>query len=110
MYAIPPNEKLVETKNCPHCRATFPITDMDLEFYDKVSPVFNGKKYAIPTPTLCPDCRQQRRLSFRNIRKLYKRKCDATEKDIVSIYSPDKPFTVYNQDYWWSDAWSPLDY
>jgi hypothetical protein len=81
-----------------------------MEFYEKVSPVFAGKKYSIPTPTLCPDCRQQRRLSFRNERKLYKRKCDATGKDIVSIYSPDKPFKVYHQDYWWGDAWNPMSY
>ena len=68
------------------------------------------KKYLIPPPTLCPDCRQQRRLSFRNERTLYKRKCDATGKEIVSIYSPDKSYTVYHQDYWWSDAWDPLTY
>lgn len=110
MYPIPPNETLLETKVCKHCGTSFPITDKDLEFYDKVSPTFGEKKYSIPTPTLCPDCRQQRRLSFRNERKLYKRKCDATEKNIISIYSPDKPFKVYHQDYWWSDAWDPMDY
>jgi hypothetical protein len=81
-----------------------------MEFYEKVSPSFGGEKYMIPPPTLCPDCRQQRRLAFRNERKLYKRKCDATKKEIVSIYSPDKPYTVYNQEYWWSDAWDPLSY
>lgn len=59
---------------------------------------------------LCPDCRQQRRLSFRNERKLYKRKCDATGKDIISMFSPDKPFKVYHQDFWWSDKWDPMDY
>ncbi len=110
MYPIPPTETLAETKICKHCGASFPITDKDLAFYDKVSPVFSGKKYAIPAPTLCPDCRQQRRLSFRNERKLYKRKCDATGRDIISIYSPDKPFKVYHQDEWWSDKWDPLDY
>jgi hypothetical protein len=68
------------------------------------------KRYLIPPPTLCPDCRAQRRLSFRNERKLYKRKCDATGKDIVSIYSPDKPYTVYHQDSWWSDSWDQMDY
>ena len=88
MYPIPPSENLVESKTCRKCQAGFPITDKDLEFYDKVSPNFGGKKYSIPSPTLCPDCRQQRRLSFRNERKLYKRKCDATGKDIVSIYAP----------------------
>ena len=110
MFPIPSNEILVETKTCTHCGISFPITDKDLEFYDKVSPVFAWKKYSIPTPTFCPDCRQQRRLSFRNERKLYKRKCDATGKDIISIYSPDKVNKVYHQDFWWSDKWDPMDY
>ena len=110
MFPIPPDEHLVEERVCKHCSVVFPITDKDMEFYEKVSPVFGGKRYTIPAPTLCPDCRQQRRLSFRNERKLYKRKCDATGKDIISIYSPDKPYTVYHQDYWWSDKWNPLDY
>ncbi|MDD3793948.1 MAG: hypothetical protein PHI37_03990 [Candidatus Gracilibacteria bacterium] len=104
------NEKVMQTKTCPHCNSSFEITDKDLEFYEKVSPIFSGKKYLIPSPTLCPDCRQQRRLSFRNERKLYKRKCDATGKDIISIYSPDKPYKVYEQSYWWSDNWDPMDY
>ena len=81
-----------------------------MDFYKKISPVFGGKKYLIPPPTLCPDCRQQRRLSFHNERKLYKRLCNGTGKDIISIYSPDKSYTVYHQDYWWSDAWDPLKY
>jgi Zn ribbon nucleic-acid-binding protein len=110
MYPIPTTEKLIETKICKHCGISFPITDKDIEFYGKVSPIFGGKKYLIPPPTLCPDCRQQRRLAFRNERKLYKRKCDATGRDIISIYSPDKPYTVYNQEYWWSDAWDPMSY
>ena len=110
MHPIPPNEILIETKICRHCSISFPITDKDLEFYGKVSPTFGGKKYLIPTPTLCPDCRQQRRLSFRNERKLYNRKCDATGKDMVSMHSPDKKNTVYNYDYWWSDSWNPLSY
>ena len=110
MYPVPPNEHLVEIKTCRQCSTPFPITDKDMEFYEKMSPVFGGKKYQIPTPTLCPDCRQQRRLSFRNERKLYKRKCDVTGRDIISIYSPGKPYIVYHPDYWWSDAWDPLDY
>jgi hypothetical protein len=47
---------------------------------------------------------------FRNERSLYKRKCDATGKEIISIYSPDKPFKVYDQKYWWSDNWDPMEY
>ena len=103
-------EKIIEAKQCRKCNSNFEITDKDLEFYKKISPVFNGEKFQIPTPSLCPDCRQQRRLSFRNERKLYKRKCDATGENIISIYSPDKEFIVYEQSFWWSDKWSPLDY
>ncbi|MDD5769459.1 MAG: hypothetical protein PHE25_00680, partial [Candidatus Gracilibacteria bacterium] len=104
------NEKIIETKTCKHCQSSFSITDKDLEFYEKVSPNFLGKKYLIPPPTLCPDCRQQRRLSFNNIRNLYKRLCNATGKPIISIFSPDKLYKVYNQDFWWSDNWNPLNY
>ncbi len=104
------NEKVVETKICKHCNSSFDITDKDLEFYEKVSPIFQDRKYSIPTPKLCPDCRQQRRLSFRNERKLYKRNCDATGKEIISMYSPDKPYKVYSQNERWSDKWDPLDY
>jgi len=97
-------------KTCKKCLANFEITDKDLEFYKKVSPKFGWKTYEIPAPTLCPDCRQQRRLSFRNERNLYKRKCDATGENIISIYSPDKKLKVYNSDFWWSDKWDALDY
>ncbi len=95
-------------KNCVHCRQGFEIVDTDLSFYEKVSPVIGGMKYLIPPPTLCPDCRQQRRLAWRNERKLYHRKCDKTGKQIISIYSADKPIPVYANDVWWSDDWDPL--
>ena len=103
-------EKIVETKHCKQCNSSFEITDKDLEFYDKVSPKFNGVKYSIPSPTFCPDCRQQRRLAWRNERKLYKRKCDATGKPMISMYSPDKTFKVYAQYFWWSDKWDAMEY
>lgn len=104
------DEKIVENKKCQKCNIGFDITDKDLEFYEKVSPIFNDEKYSIPTPKLCPDCRFVRRMSFRNLHALYKRTCDATGKGIVSIYSPDKDFTIFNQDFWWSDGFNPLDY
>ena len=117
-------EKIVETKVCKHCKNTFTITDKDLELYDKLSPSFpvllwegggtlqggGFKKYQIPTPTLCPDCRQQRRLAWRNERKLYRRTCDASGKQIISIYSPDKPYKVYDQKIWRSDSRDPMEY
>ncbi len=92
-------------KNCKQCFAQFEITPEDLRFYDKVSPVFAGKKYIIPAPTLCPDCRQQRRLAFRNERHLYHRKCDLTGKAIISNYRPEAERVIYEQQAWWSDKW-----
>ncbi|MCX6807338.1 MAG: hypothetical protein NTZ80_00810, partial [Patescibacteria group bacterium] len=88
---------------CSKCQSQFEITPDDLLFYDKVSPIFNGKKFQIPPPTLCPDCRQKRRISFRNERTIYKRTCDRCQKSIISIYAPDKKFTVYCRECWWSE-------
>ena len=102
--------EILETKTCKQCSTSFPIYQEDQDFYDKISPIFNEEKFQIPRPTLCPDCRQQRRLAWRNERNLYKRKCDATGKSIVSMYSPDKKIIVYGESVWWSDAWDPLAY
>lgn len=95
---------------CSQCESSFEITPEDLSFYEKVSPIFDGRKYLLPLPKMCPTCRQQRRLAFRNERKLYNRKSDLSGKNIISIYSPDKPYKVYDQEEWWSDAWNAMDY
>ena len=81
--------KIIENKNCKQCSQVFPIYQEDQDFYDKISPVFHKQTFQIPMPTLCPECRQQRRLAWRNDRKLYKRKCDATGKEIISVFSPN---------------------
>lgn len=107
---VPSGETIMETKSCQSCGISFVVTDKDIEFYDLVSPIFAGRKESIPTPTPCPDCRQRRRLAWRNERKLYRRKCDMTGRDIVSIYSPDKSYKVYHPDAWWSDGWDALSY
>lgn len=68
------------------------------------------KKMEVPAPTLCIDERHRRRLAHRNERSIYKDKCDLTGKAIVSLYSPDKPYTVYAQDVWYGDKWDAKDY
>ncbi|MCX6733361.1 MAG: hypothetical protein NTX63_00950 [Candidatus Peregrinibacteria bacterium] len=95
---------------CKKCNSSFEIIESDLAFLDKVAPAFNGIKYGINPPTLCPDCRQIRRLTHVNEINLYKRKCDKTGKDILSNYHSSQPHTVYNQEYWWSDDWDALSY
>lgn len=61
-------------------------------------------------PNLCHLCRAQLRLSFRNERVFYKRPCDKCKRDVVSMYSPNKPFTVWCYDCWFSDDWDAEDY
>lgn len=69
------------------------------------------EKFDLPTPKLTnPLERQKLRLSFRNERHLYKRKCDLTGKEIISMYPADAKFPVYQKDEWWSDKWDPLTY
>lgn len=97
-------------RDCTQCSASFNITLEDLAFYDKVSPVFNGKKELIPPPTLCPPCRQQRRMMSPNIRNFYRRNCDLCKESMVTAYAPGSPYTVYCQRCWWGDEWDELRY
>ncbi len=94
----------IMNKNCKNCSQPFEITQKDRNFYEKISPVFSGKRYLIPEPTLCPDCRQQRRLSWQNMKNLYMRKCPVTGKNILSNYEKNTNVTVFDQAFWWSDA------
>lgn len=86
---------------CKNCQQTFEITAEDWAFLNK---------FEVPAPTFCPDCRNQRRLVFRNDRNFYKRNCDLCKKVIISIVSEDKPLTVYCKDCYLSDRFDPLAY
>ncbi|MBI5152515.1 hypothetical protein HZA39_03200 [Candidatus Peregrinibacteria bacterium] len=88
-------------KTCKNCEAQFQITQDDSNFYKKID---------APEPVECYDCRQQRRLAYRNERNLYQGICDKCKKQIISIYSPDKPYTVYCNTCWWGDDWDPMEY
>ncbi len=90
-----------ETKNCQNCKQNFTIEPEDFSFYEKIK---------VPPPTFCPECRMVRKYLWRNEKTLYRRNCDKTGKSIVSIYSPDSRFKVYDITEWWSDSWSALDY
>jgi hypothetical protein len=97
-------------KICTHCSTGFEITDADLALLKTLSPVIGGKTLDLPAPTLCPDCREQRRLSQSNQINLYERKCDLTGASIISNYHADSPYTVYRQNEWYSDAWDAMSY
>lgn len=84
---------------CKQCKKEFEITDQDREFYTKID---------VPEPDFCHECRQQRRLAWRNERSLYARKCAHTGADMISIYSPDAPWPVFSSDAWYGDTWDQL--
>ncbi len=90
-------------KNCQNCKDDFEIESEDFVFYEKIK---------VPPPTFCPECRMIRRFLWRNERALYRRPCDAPEhsEEIISMYSPDMPGVVFDQKYWWTDGWDPLEY
>jgi len=101
---------IIETRICTKSGKEFSVTQADADFYKKVSPKFGEYVGEIPFPTLCPEERAKRRLSFRNERNLYKRICDATKQPVISVYSPEKQVKVYDQKIWWSDSWDALEY
>lgn len=94
---IAPSNQLV----CAQCRSAFTVSPADDAFYATM---------AVPRPRLCPQCRLQRRYSMRNERVLYRRQCQLTGQSMVTIFSPDSPYTVYSQAAWWSDQWDQLQY
>ena len=89
------------TKTCTQCKSSYDVTPDGLGFYEKMG---------VPVPNLCSDCRFRRRAAFRNEMTLYNRKCDLCGKQIVSMFSPKSPFTVYCTDCWYSDNWDPYSY
>lgn len=77
------------------------MTTLEMELY---------KKLDISPPRSSSEERAQKRLAWRNERTLYKRNCDATGENIISIFDSGTSFPVYSQQYWWSDNWSALQY
>ncbi len=90
-----------ETKQCQNCKNDFTIESEDFNFYEKIK---------VPPPTFCPECRLIRRLSFRNERALYKKKCDLCDKDEILMFPAESPFKAYCYSCWWSDGWDGIEY
>ena len=93
-------------KFCEECGDQFAITPVESAVIQKVfAPNF-------PNPEIkkCPACRMRQRLSFRNERSLHRRTCALSGKSIISVYRPDSPYVVYDQNIWWSEQYDPLAY
>ncbi|KKQ44116.1 MAG: hypothetical protein US64_C0015G0012, partial [Candidatus Nomurabacteria bacterium GW2011_GWC1_37_9] len=94
-------EQKLEKRICQNCRLQFTIEPDDFSFYEKIK---------VPAPTFCPECRMQRRFTFRNERVLHRNKCAKTGKSVISCFSSESPFIIYDRDIWWSDKWDPTEY
>lgn len=90
-----------ESRKCQNCQRGFWIEPEDFSFY---------KKIEVPPPTWCPECRNMRRMAWREERSLYRDTCKLCGKPVVSIHAPGGPFTVYCRECWRSDKWDPMDY
>lgn len=86
---------LKEVLGCAHkggcadlCGVAFRLTDFELNFY---------KKFGIPLPVLCPNCRFHKRLKVMPGLKLHHRKCtrEGCENEFETAYAPDRPEIVY---------------
>ena len=90
-----------ETRQCKNCQKDFTIEPDDFGFYEKIK---------VPPPTFCPECRQQRRMTWRNDYNFFPRKCELCDKRILSLYSEDKPFKILCPKCWWGDGWDPKEF
>lgn len=94
---------------CRDCKKTFDVTSQDKQFLEKISPIYNAQKFTIPAPDQCVECRERNRIAFRNERKLYQRKCDLCQKEIIAIHASEKKNKVFCTQCWWSDNWNMED-
>jgi len=92
-----------ETRVCQNCKQNFVIEPYDFAFYERIK---------VPPPTWCPECRLIRKIIWLNSLNLFKRKCDAPvhKEEIISKYPSYSKRKVYDEKYWWSDAWDPFSY
>jgi hypothetical protein len=81
-----PDDILNWAVECEVTKKPFRIIKQELEFY---------RKHHLPIPHRHPDQRHLDRMAQRNPRKLFERKCDKCEKDIITTYSPERKEQVY---------------
>jgi hypothetical protein len=95
------DEKGGQWRACRFSGEKFYVRPEDIEFY---------KKIRVPLPTLSPMERTRRRLSFAPGYEFAKVKSAATRKDIVTVYSPQTPFKIYEHRIWFSPEFDPLHF
>jgi len=74
---------------CKKCGRNFKIIPKELKFY---------KRYKLPIPRKCPDCRHAELLELRNPRKFFERNCKKCSKKIKTTLPQSRPEVVYCED------------
>ena len=88
-------------KKFQNCKQEFVLEINDLSFYEKMK---------VSLPTFCPLCRSIRRMSWRNERVLFKRICNSSGKEIISMFPSSDNLIVYDRDIWWKGDFDLLTY
>lgn len=86
---------------CTACQKEFHLLPGEADAY---------ARFDAPTPDLCSECRQARRMTFRNEKKLYYNKSFKSGRQIIALYPADSPFRVIDQDEWWDDSFDAREY
>lgn len=86
-----------------HCEGDFEVTAEDIEFL---------RMLRVPEPNYCPTCRRMRRLAHMGMIQLFRRDCNVPghSENMISIFSPNCPFPVYDYKYYISDEFDPFSF
>jgi hypothetical protein len=84
-----PDSIIDEILVCESCGKNYKIIPQELKFY---------RRFGLPLPRRCFDCRRLARMALRNPRKFWKRNCDKCGVEIFSTYSPELEEIVYCRD------------
>lgn len=86
---------------CKQCGVAFASSEKEIEAV---------KKFDVASYEECPDCRNKRRLIFRNERNIFRNVSAKSGKRIISTYPESSPFKILDQDEWWSDEFDATIY
>ncbi len=100
---IPHTRKCLWSGKHPYCEERFDIAAEDIKFL---------KMFHVSAPNYCPTCRRIRRLTHMGYSQLFKRKCDVPNhtESIISIFSEECPFFVYDYKYFIGDEFDPFSF
>ena len=71
---------------CITCKRGFKIISNELAFL---------RRFKLPIPRSCPECRHRARFVQTNMPRLYNRNCSKCESSIQTAYTPSRPEIVY---------------